>query len=342
MTTALSHAGHIDAGMVARVHVKELATGLTGPIVSAKLMMSSSSLRGPASMVIKMPTDDEDRLRMLSERGMFHREYHFYRKLASKMPDLVPRHFFVETNSEMTLGIIGLEDLSDMRTVPHGESIPMDDAVAAVKALAKMHAQWWNRADLDQYDWLMNPGVYFDGEDHAQFSEASRAVFDEYGDRLSPGVAGLLKALPGALPAIEQKWGTAPTTLCMGDARGQNMFFSGSGERTRCVLIDWQTPTRSMGVLDIATFLVMSFEPDERREVERELLFQYHSQLIAQGISDYSPRQFEIDFQWALFRPLIMMVRSVADLSFGAVAIERFGPRLEALVDWECGDLLGS
>lgn len=262
LTTALAHAGHIDAGTVARVHIEHLASGLTGPVVIAKPVMSSLSLRGPTSMVIKMPTTDPDRLSLLSKRGMFHREYHFYRKLASKMPDIVPRHFFVETNPEQTLGIIGLEDLSDMRTVGHGESMPMDDAVAAVKTLAKMHAQWWGRSDLDQYDWLMHPGVYFDGEDLDQMSGNARAVLGEFGDRLSPGVRKLLEMLPFALPAIEAQWGASPTTLCMGDARGQNMFFNGNGGDTHVRLIDWQTPTRAKGVLDTATFLVMTFDPE--------------------------------------------------------------------------------
>ena len=339
LTTALAHSGQIDAGTVARVHVEEVASGPTGLVVRAKLVMSSSSLRGPASMVIKMPTDDEDRLRMMSARGMFHREYHFYRKLASKMPDITPRHYFVETNAESTMGIIGLEDLSEMRTVRHGEAFPMDDAVAAVKALAKLHAQWWGRADLDQHEWLMRPGLYFDGEGMDQFTAAAQAVINDYGDRLSAGVVDLLRLLPGALPLIEHRWGSEPTTLCMGDAQGENMFFSGSGDDIRVRLVDWQTPTRSMGALDIANFLVMTFDPNERRSIEDDLLAEYHSELVARDVSNYTFEQLETDFRWGLFRPMIAMLR--AKTLMGDRAIDGYGPRLDALVDWGCGELLG-
>lgn len=289
-------------------------------------------------MVIKMPTDDDKLLSFLSSRGMFHREYHFYRKLASKMPDITPRHFFVETNAESTLGIIGLEDLSEMRTVRHGESLPMDDAVAAVKTLAKLHAQWWGRSDLDQHDWLLRPGLYWDGENAEQLTMAAQAVISDYGDHLSAGVVDLLKMLPKALSAIEYRWGSEPTTLCMGDAQGENMFFSGSGDDVRVRLIDWQTPTRSMGALDIANFLVMSFDPNERRSIEDDLLAEYHSELVARGVSNYTFEQLETDFRWALFRPMIAMLRSKTLL--GDRAIDRYAERLDALVDWGCVELL--
>ena len=289
-------------------------------------------------MVIKMPTDDEGRLRALSALGMFHREYHFYRKLAFKTPDITPRVYFVETNAECTMGIIGLEDLSEMRTVRHGEALPMDDGVAGVKVLAKLHAQWWGRSDLDQHDWLMRPGLYFDGARAQQLTATAQAVVRDHGDQFSDGVIDVMRAFPSALPEIERRWASEPSTLCMGDAQGENMFFSGSGNDIRVRLIDWQTPTRSAGMLDIANFLVMTFEPEERRSIEDDLLAEYHSELIARGVCDYTFEQLETDFRWALFHPLIMMLRTVPLVGDRAVA--RIAPRLEALVDWGCVELL--
>ena len=338
LTKALANAGRIDAGFITRVEVEKLSEGFTGPVVRVHTTLSSGALRGAETIVVKMPTDDEDRLRYLSGLGLFRREYLFYRNLASKMPEILPRIYFVATNADSTMGVIGLEDLGGMRTVPCGVSPSIGDAVSAVRTLARIHAKWWGSQDLLAYDWLMHPGVYFDGEDQAQLSANTQAVIDRVGDQLSSGVIRLLKGLPEALPAIEAKWGSGPTTLCMGDARGQNMFFDGSGDNIRTILIDWQAPLRSIGVLDMATFLVMTFPPDERRSIERDLLTEYDSELVTEGVSDYPMDQLENDFRWALFHPLITMVRAAPVL--GDRAIARIGPQMEAMVDWDCVELI--
>ena len=83
----------------------------------------------------------------------------------------------------------------------------------------------------------------------------------------------------------------------------------------------------------------MTFDPNERRSIEDDLLAEYHSELVARDVSNYTFEQLETDFRWGLFRPMIAMLR--AKTLMGDRAIDGYGPRLDALVDWGCGELLG-
>jgi hypothetical protein len=340
LSSALRGAGHIDRGEILRVHVEPLAEGLTGPVVRVKPTLDPGSLRGAETIVVKMPTTDPDLLRCLTERGRIHREYLFFRHLASRIPNYVPRHYFVETNAKGTIGIIGLEDLSDWRTIPVGEEIADNDANSAIKTLAAIHAHWWNDARLDAYDWLMRPGIYFDGESQGQLAASGRTCFEKYSDLLSPGVSELLRRLPDALPEIVKHSSTGNLTLCSGDARGQNMFFTGEGESTRTVLIDWQTPSLTVGAADVANFIMATFDVEKRREIEGDLLRTYHAELITRGVTDYSSNELETDFRWSMFRQMIFMVRGAIDTGFGEKAIFRFRDRLKMMEDWDCIELL--
>ena len=67
--------------------------------------------------MIKIPTSDEQALTTVTALGMYEQEYRFYRELAPIAGIDVAKHYFIETDSTGTVGVIGLEDLSHLRAV---------------------------------------------------------------------------------------------------------------------------------------------------------------------------------------------------------------------------------
>ena len=73
-------------------------------------------------------------------------------------------------------------------------------------------------------------------------------------------------------------------------------------------------------------------------QIEHDLIEIYYSELIERGVANYSVDQLEDDFRWALFHSMIMSIRLSVNMAEQPVL--RFEDRLEALVDWDCMELL--
>lgn len=82
--------------------------------------------------------------------------------------------------------------------------------------------------------------------------------------------------------------GKIPGTVTHADFRGDNFFIlSRKGEEEpEAVVVDWQTPKRSVGELDVAEILAGSLDSHIRRSVEAEICLLYHAQLCASIYSD--------------------------------------------------------
>jgi thiamine kinase-like enzyme len=56
-------------------------------------------------------------------------------------------------------------------------------------------------------------------------------------------------------------------TLLHGDAHGENLPLL--EDRSTVVLLDWPGPRLGLAACDLAAFVIMSYPPETRREVER-------------------------------------------------------------------------
>ena len=203
-----------------------------------------------------------------------------------------------------------------------------------------MHAKWWNNPKLLNYGWLFHPGVLLNGATVEHLAAGCEKAASRYGHLLSDGTKAFLAALPGGVPKIEKTWGEGNTTLCMGDSRGANWFFDGSGDATRAIAIDWQSPARYSGANDIAYFLAFSMPLADRRLRERELIDAYYSELMERGVVGYSADQLEDDIRWGMFKSLITVARVLGGFEVPEELVLAVDERLNALHDWECLELI--
>ncbi|HEX2214436.1 MAG TPA: phosphotransferase, partial [Mycobacterium sp.] len=83
--------------------------------------------------------------------------------------------------------------------------------------------------------------------------------------------------------------------LMHGDYRLDNMLFD--PDRTRITVVDWQTVGVGLPARDLAYFTATSLEPEERAQIERELVEHYHRALLEYGVGNY-----DLDTCWTDYR----------------------------------------
>ena len=244
-----SLADHIGSSAVTDFELKTLVGGYTGSVVRATLRYDRDEPGAPQTVVLKLPSSDEKALEMYAALNFYAQEYRFYRELAPIAGINLAKQYFVQTNAAGTVGVIGLEDLGHLRNRSFEISCTRDDGLAAVRAMAGMHAKWWGSPSLMEYDWLFHPGVLLTGQTKEDLSTSIDAMLARIGHLLGDGTKAILAELPNGISKIEHAYGSEPTTLCMGDSRGANWFFEGTGEAMRAIAIDWQLPSHQLRLL---------------------------------------------------------------------------------------------
>jgi hypothetical protein len=72
-------------------------------------------------------------------------------------------------------------------------------------------------------------------------------------------------------------------------------------------VVDWQTLFLGLGVFDVAYFIGGAFEPARRRELERDVLDQYRTELSKYGVT-YDANECWRDYVWGTLHDVIISV----------------------------------
>lgn len=236
----------------------------------------------PTSVVIKLPALDDAAVFTSTVLSMYRREVTFFNELASGAPIRVPRchHASVDADSHF---VVVMEDLGEHRVVDQLEGMTLDDAHAAVDALARWHAAWWGKADA-----LAEAGATLSLADPI-YPAVLPMVVDEGWDKLV--AAGI--AIPAAIEAVRSRFNAAipglladlaqgPNTMVHGDFRADNLVFDDSGT---VAAFDFQLIGTGSGSYDLAYFITQSLEVDLAAQAERPLFDRWTRGLLAGGVS---------------------------------------------------------
>ena len=126
------------------------------------------------------------------------REVNFYKHLGSKSGISIPQCLYAEIDKQSGDYLLLMEDMSKCRV---GDlSGKLEDVKIAIKHLARFHAKWWNREQLNKLPW----GIFF--------SLASRKN------------EGLFKTFVDSLLHVKEIYGNKiPETFCLVADRLQNI-----------------------------------------------------------------------------------------------------------------------
>lgn len=237
-------------------------------------------------------------------------------------------------------------------------SLPVAEAVAAVREVARLHAQFWGVSKDGPAGW----DAAFDGmakhrrlltllgksvAKHADNTEKQQESIAKHKPKLEPGGAlavtttfrGAANTNPPLLRAIEQ------ATLCCaprarhrtvvhGDLRSANVMFprqqsggGSDGSAAHCVLLDWGGLMLGCGAFDVAYLLGTGMSDVDRAVHELEVLAAYGSALSAAGVDGYGGEELEADYRNCLW--LTAALYALPDVyDRGTTTEENTGPSL--------------
>ncbi len=261
------------------------------------------STDAPTSVIVKLATDDPHRLFIMQSAKFYAREVRFYAELATDAPVRVPLCLHAAIDPETSLFILVLEDVGPLRHVDQLVGCGFDDAVQALRTLARFQAHWWGQdlSDLettfvpmdDDFNQFVVPML------HEQNWPAAREACPElWPDDVSAFLDGFVPKVPQILEGL-----MGPNTLIHNDYRVDNLLWDGED----VVVLDFQMSSVGSGLLDFAYFVGQSIPKEVRTERFDDLLDTYLSELAINGIVldrasalDKYRRALVFGFMWPL------------------------------------------
>jgi hypothetical protein len=271
--------------------------GVMGEIHRVELDIAGDRGMTPATVVVKLPSQYEANRAQGVGLGMYEAEVRFYSELGPSTPSGLPTIYYSGIVSGTADFVIVMEDLGRLTLVDQSAGMTVDQAAAALRVLAEVHAAWWGKVQTPALDWIptMN-GPRIEMVDGA-LQQLWPVFVTLFGDVLPDGGAELGEKFSRNYLHLQHGFVNRPWTLAHQDYRVENMMF-GDPARDEVVIIDWQGIGRGPGGYDVAYVLGGSLPTEDRRANERELVGEYHSRLVAGGV-DYSFDSAWNDYRYA-------------------------------------------
>lgn len=260
-------------------------------------------------------TDPESKIARFKTMGLA-REGLFYSNLAEQLDELVPKAYY--SHGDMASGekVMLMECFSNSLNVglvfgpkpPHnwaltesllaslcaGKPGPEEMSATALSLYAKMHARFWQDESLLQHTWLR--GVDFAAGSDMQAWESSIGQSADMWKCLSADrKAGatdikwddhLVKCIDASFSKVswntfQEELRSRPWTLVHGDCHpGNALWVPTSDGKERMVLIDFEMIGIGSPSQEIGQYLISHMPPEDRRKCEKQLVQQYHGELL--------------------------------------------------------------
>ncbi len=221
-------------------------------------------------------------------------EVEFYRGVAADVAVDVPRVFHAACAGSAQRFALVLEDLGQRgaRFTNVGETLSLADAQQVMRALARLHAGFWDsprlRTDLA---WLKahehNPRYRLE---RFLCAAALPRGIRRFADLVPAPLQAIVPRLIAGRDALEDAWAEGPLTLIHGDAHAGNLYFLPH----EVGFFDWQVVQRGQGMRDVSYFLSNSIPTELRRRHERELIALYLATLGERGVA---PPEFPVAWE---------------------------------------------
>jgi hypothetical protein len=265
----------------------------------------------PQTVIVKLPVLIDATREVALAYRFYEKEVAFYRDLAHETPLRTPQVYFAAHDLDTDNFVLVMQDLGDLRAADQVAGCHRDDAVAAIAALARHHAAFWNdpRLENDELAWIPFgsdapiPECVVQG-----FASAWEPFVEFMGDDLSPEIKAVGDWLPGAARDLLTIPDGHPVTITHGDYRLDNLFFD---EARTVTALDWQITTKSVGGYDFAYFVSQSLSAADRRQYLDDLVQTYLATLADAGIT-YPKDQFWLDVRRTLLFCLAYPVQAMA------------------------------
>jgi hypothetical protein len=299
LTRVLRTQGHLPYGAVTQLAITRVSE--TPPAVQLFMHASYSAdaPAAPAQLFFKAPKPHK----LLRGR----QESHFYTALAPQMPDvpLVPCYSTGPLNGTGVFYVL-LADVSATHAPPprFPAQVQLEQIV---DALARLHAAWWERADLPALVGE-SPDAGF-AADFAGSEQQYRVLVEQLGELLTPAYRRIFERFLADGPALLLKRARSgqSLTLCHPENHHENVLLP-RGAEGPVFLIDWHQYRCWWGVKDVVS-LLMRCVPPEAGQPGQDLLRYYYQRLQRYGVAGYSWDCCWDDYRLAVIDNLALLLK---------------------------------
>jgi hypothetical protein len=253
-----------------------------------------------STVVVKLASENEQSRAAGTGMGAYFREISFYRNLANRLPEAVPHCLAAEYEPGEGWFTLVLEDVEDGVVGDQIAGCGVDEARAALRALAAIQAPVMNDLHLGAQDWLNQPNPL-----NSTLTQALLPGFlERYGDRVAPEHAEVCRRFA----AVVDPWYAdrrPPLSLAHGDYRLDNLLFTPGGG---CRVVDWQTVSWGSAALDAAYFVGGGLSVADRRAHEESLVREYHAALEERGVEGLGFEELWDEYRRMTFHGILMTV----------------------------------
>jgi hypothetical protein len=307
LTEALHAAGLASGARVVDVAKERVGTGQVAMNVRCRLAWDRSVSGAPASVVVKLPSDDPVSRATGAAQQIYRKEVEFYRQLVTTVGIRTPHCWLADIDEPGERFFLLMEDVTPAEQGNQLTGCGVDRATLALGELAKLHAPRWGDPTLGDLAFLAD----LTGDRAAMMQMLVTAVWpgfrERYAGRLSPehvGVAERFAPRVGAWVA-----GTdGPVTVIHGDYRLDNMLFGTGPGAPPLAVVDWQTVALGLGTGDASYFLGAGLLVDDRRAHEETLLREYWEALRSGGVDGYAWDTCWRDYRRTAYAGLLMAI----------------------------------
>lgn len=276
---------------------------------SFRLTLDWQGHDGPATIIAKCPSHDEQSRNIAALLGSYAREVNWYRELAGKSAVSRPRCYHAEiADNRVDFALL----LGDCAPATQGDQLAGATAETlrpAIIQLAALHAPFWNKDVAAEHPWVANdsrPMV------ETMLPMLTTGFAERYAERLAPDILDLCRSFANNISAYLDREPSA-NSVVHGDYRVDNLLFAPDGGVT---VVDWQTLGFGCPYLDLAYCIGTSFaDPVERRTQEQGLFHLYIAALGSHGV------QADIDTAWQDYR--LYALSGVLMAIFASMNVER-------------------
>jgi aminoglycoside/choline kinase family phosphotransferase len=347
LTRALRSSGTLTSAEVIKFESEPIAegVGLMGQLACVKPHYDRPEAAAPRSLIAKFPAEAEENRDVANHFRFYEREIRFYEEIADEIDLRTPRCYYSAMDVEADRYVLLLEDLAPARVGDQLAGCSRQEAELAISTLAKFQATWWDSQRLEDLDWMPYANDPVNRAVEETYQDAWEPFLERFGDKVPRPVLEAGERLGARLNAIQDEMTVPPRTICHGDYRLDNLFFTPPESGDPLAVIDWQISFRGRGPSDVGYFMSQSLSPNERSSSEMDILRTYHRTLMKNGVDGYDFDRCLHDYRLGTLFWLVtpVIVGGTLDLSnerglaLATTIIER---SVAAIVDLDAGELL--